>query len=77
MTPTPAAPQSLSHTLPQDADRPAAMVEQLRRLVGRNAARWKRLLVLEAFARAVAVPLAWLWAAFLLDNAVHLSTGGR
>jgi hypothetical protein len=53
------------------------MVEQMRRLVGRNAARWKRLLVLEAAGLAVAVPLGYLWTIFLLDNALHLPAWGR
>jgi hypothetical protein len=53
------------------------MVEQLRRLVGRNAVRWKVLGVLEAAGLAVAVPLGYLWAAFLLDNALHLPVWGR
>jgi len=53
------------------------MIEQMRRLVGRNAGRWKWLMLLEALGLAVAIPLAYLWAIFLLDNVVHLSSWGR
>src|SRR4051812_17996764 len=61
----------------RDAERPEAMVEEIRGLVGRNITRWKWLLVLEAGGLAVAGPLGYLWAVFLLDNALHLSVGGR
>jgi hypothetical protein len=53
------------------------MVDQMRRLVSRNAFRWKVLGVLEAAGLAVAIPLGYLWAAFLLDNALHLPVWGR
>jgi hypothetical protein len=53
------------------------MVEQMRHFVGRNAARWKRLLLLEAAGLAVAAPLGYLWAIFFLDNSVHLPIWGR
>src|SRR5262245_36157331 len=61
----------------QGAERPEAMIEQMRRLVGRNAVRWKVLLLLEAAGLAVAVPLAYLWSVFVLDNAVHLPGWAR
>src|SRR3954467_3129200 len=66
-----------SPALAPAAQRPETMVEQLRRLVGRNAARWKRLLLLEAIGLAVAVLLGYLWAIFLLDNLLHLPAWGR
>jgi len=40
------------------------MIEQMRRLVGRNAGRWKWLMLLEALGLAVAIPLAYLWQSF-------------
>src|SRR5689334_6496281 len=52
-------------------------VEQMRTIVRRSASRWKRLLLLEALALAVAAPLAYLWLVFLLDNLVHLPMWGR
>src|SRR5947207_1158533 len=78
MTPTStASPRTATSHLAPDADRPEAMVEQMRRLVGRNALRWKLLSLLEAAGLFVAVPLAYLWATILLDNALHLPAWGR
>src|SRR5262245_60953340 len=84
MSTTPAAPRRLARLadlsagrLAPDADRPAAMVAQMRRLVRRNAARWRRLLILEALGLAVAVPLGYLWLVFLLDNTLYLPVWGR
>jgi hypothetical protein len=53
------------------------MVKQMRQLVGRNASRWRRLRILEAAGLAVAVPLAYLWTIFFLDNTLHLPVWGR
>ncbi len=79
MSATPAPPQQRrsSPAWASDASRPEVMVEQMRRLVGANAARWKRLLLVEAVGLAVAAPLAYLWTVFLLDNAVYLPAWGR
>lgn len=54
-----------------------AMVEQIRTVVRRNAAEWKRLILLEAGGLAVAIPLGYLWLVFLLDQQLHLPTWGR
>jgi hypothetical protein len=70
-------------TLPSPATEPLPaspseeMVERIRRLVDRNARRWRRLSVLEALGLAVATPLAYLWLIFALDNLVHLPVWGR
>lgn len=63
------------HLLPSAATR--AKLEQLRTLVEGNRARWRRLILLEALGLAVAVPLAYLWMVFILDNLVHLPGWGR
>ncbi len=78
MSTTPADPRR--HSFPawlSDAQRPEAMIEQMRRLVGRNASRWKRLLILEAAGLAVAVPLGYLWVVFLIDQSLPLPALGR
>src|SRR5262245_14567385 len=54
-----------------------AMVERIRAMVRSDAAQWKRLILLEAAGLAVAVPLAYLWLVFLLDQQLHLPTWGR
>jgi hypothetical protein len=77
MNPTPTTASRPQSNWNHAADRPEVMVEQMRHLVGRNAGRWKRLLLLEAVGLAVAIPLAYLWAIFLLDNAIHLPSWGR
>lgn len=77
MSTIPAAPPRSHVASLQGADQPDAMVAQMRRLVGRNASRWKRLRVLEAAGLALSAPLAYLWSAFLLDNAIHLPVWGR
>src|SRR5262245_21805488 len=69
--------RNTSLPLAPDVQRSETMIEQLRQLVGRNTARWKRLLLLEAVGLAVAVPLGYLWAIFLLDNLLHLPAWGR
>lgn len=59
---------------------PVARVDLLgrfRRLVQANTRRWKLVVVLEALGMALAVPLGYLWLAFLLDNQLHLSRIGR
>jgi hypothetical protein len=53
------------------------MVRELRRLVNRGGRRWRRLIILEAVSLAVAVPLAYLWLVFWLDNWLHLPVWGR
>lgn len=52
-------------------------LEQMQRWVSRGARRWRRLILLEAASLAVAVPLAYLWLVFMLDNRVHLPVWGR
>src|SRR6185295_18063738 len=53
------------------------VVVRLHRLVERNGARWKRLLLLELVGFAVAVPLAYLLLFVFLDSWLHLPTWGR
>ena len=55
----------------------AELVRGLRELVERNTRHWKRLIVIEMVAVVVAAPLAYLWAVFSLDVAVHLPQWGR
>lgn len=76
MSTTPIAPpdRRSPRSLPANPD---GMVEQMRRLVRTNARRWKRLVALEALAITIAVPLAYLWGIFLLDNTVYLPVWGR
>jgi HPt (histidine-containing phosphotransfer) domain-containing protein len=53
------------------------MIENLRALIAKNTRRWKMLIVLEALALIIAVPLAFLWIAFATDNYFHLPMWGR
>lgn len=53
------------------------MVAQMRHLIAGSARRWRRLILLEALGLAVAVPLAFLWLVFLVDNLVHLPAWAR
>ncbi len=53
------------------------MILDLRALIAKNTRRWKLLIVLEALALIVAVPLAFLWIAFATDNYFHLPMWGR
>ncbi|HZZ81508.1 MAG TPA: hypothetical protein VFE62_23605, partial [Gemmataceae bacterium] len=59
---------------------PVAKVDLLghfKRLVQANTRRWKTAILLEALGLSAAGLLAYLWAAFLLDNQVHLSRLSR
>ncbi|MBI2805819.1 MAG: hypothetical protein HYX68_12640 [Planctomycetes bacterium] len=53
------------------------ILARLRGLVDANGRRWKKVILLEAVGLAVAAPLGYLWAVFLLDNLWHLSLFGR
>jgi len=53
------------------------MADELRWRVIRGRRRWKLLILLEATGLAVAVPLAYLWLVFLIDNVIHLDVLGR
>ena len=56
---------------------PGEIIEPLRRIVSRGAARWRRLALLRLAGAGVASLLAYLWLVFLLDNAVHLPGWAR
>lgn len=71
-TPTP-APDALSTSTPVSQD----ALEQMRRWVKDGAARWRRLILLEAMGIAIAAPLAYLWLVFIIDNVFHLPVLGR
>jgi hypothetical protein len=58
------------------APAPEAMTH-LRHMVARNAGQLRGIVVLEATALAVSVPLAYLWLVLFLDTRVHLSLAGR
>ena len=53
------------------------LVEGIERIVRRNSARWKVLIVLEGIGLFVSAVLAYLWIAFWLDGVLHLPTIGR
>ncbi len=55
----------------------AQMVDRIRTMVSRSAARWKRLIILEALAIVIAAPLTYLWLVFIIDNLFHLPVWGR
>ncbi|MCX5659500.1 MAG: hypothetical protein NTW19_07225 [Planctomycetota bacterium] len=67
----PSAPGSAARAATQE------LVERIRKIVVANTRRWRGLLFLEALGLAVALPLTYLWMAFLLDNLLHLSRVGR
>jgi hypothetical protein len=75
--PTPPVAIPVATVAPTKLQATVAMVTQLRTLVGRNMARWRRLQLLEALGLGISAPLAYLWLFFLLDNVFHLPGWGR
>ncbi len=62
---------------PEVQDDIAKIRADLKRLIRRSSRRWRRLIIMEAVGLAIALPLAWLWIVFALDNMLHLPLWSR